>query len=233
MVVLITLAVGFWMWMMLDFILRKPLEEEPWTAIVFLSPIGAIVYLLGYYVPRALSDSDYLKTQRRFKELQTAGEAHLTAEELRELGNLYRERKRWAEALRCYQQAAKQFASQSSMRLDVAKCYRELGQRQEAIQELRQISREDPFYREPSALLASQCLGEIGDWAGALQELETHCSGSGVEEIRYQRAVCLAKTGRASEAKTVLQQIVAGARHARGDGRYWIDQAARLLKKVN
>ena len=232
MTLLSAVVAAFWIWMVFDFFNRRAFEEDFWTLIVFFTPFGALIYFFGHYLPIAKFESQGMKNQRRFKALQALPLLELTGDNLRELGDLYRNRRKWADAVQCYERSLKYLPDLQSMRLDMARCLMELARQEDAAPFLREVVQKAPHYREAAVVLLSECLAHNGDWKGALTELEVLGPHIKSPEAMYQHAVCLLKNDQKDDARSVLRALLAKAPFIHREERFWLRRGKKLLQSL-
>ncbi len=167
---------------------------------------------------------------RHLKQLQAIGEERLPAGELRTLGDLYRQRGKWAEAVRCYQRVLTSLPDQHSVRLEAALCYIELGQTDQAMGELRQVVEKAPHYRNDAAALLGQCLTERQE-PNALPELQQLAQTAPSIETNYYYGIGLLKNRNLKEAREIFIEIARQTPVLHRPQRRFAKRAKSLLRK--
>ncbi|MBI3323809.1 MAG: hypothetical protein HYZ92_00830 [Candidatus Omnitrophica bacterium] len=225
------LVVAFWLGMILHFLATRAMEEDLWTMVVFFTPIGAVIYFFGYFLPNVRHSSTQVR-HRQLRFLQATPKDQLTADNLRQLGDYHREAGRWSESLEYYHSASPRYPGHHAIQLGIAECLIELKRPKEAIPDLRTIYEHDRLYQEQAGALLFRALTAPGAEA-SLEDMRLLAQGTRSAEIKYGYAEQLRQAGQTSQAKQILQAMVAqgatgGAYRA---DRPWHCKAKKLLKQ--
>jgi len=230
---IVVLLIGFWCWMLIEWF-RRGEFDEPLEWVVVFSPIGGLVYLLCCYVPRRIQESPAIKRRRRMKELRVLQQViGLNIDQVRELGDLYRDQRQWVDALQCYQDALQRFPDHQATRLEIVRCLTEMQRMQEAVSELERVADQDIFYKQRATLLLTQILMKLGHPDQALARLKAIHTSDSPMDLAYQYAVCLVESGHRAEAKSILERLVVREPLVSREGQEWISKAKTLLKSIS
>jgi hypothetical protein len=208
--------------------------------IIFLGPLGAIVYFIVEVLP-GMRDSDpgagWRARRQRWKELQVSVQQNPSPGNYEELGDLYRQEGDWKAARECYNHAIGPRTGHPDPYFGRAVCAIEMGDIAAAIPDLEKvISLDRKFDFQRGLGLLAHCYAVTGrnDEANALfrEALET----STISETQFHYAEFLARQGRTAEAREWLQRIV-GKRAALSGPllraqKPWIAKAERKLAEL-
>ncbi|MCB1154760.1 tetratricopeptide repeat protein [bacterium] len=196
---------------LIDYFRRRP-DWYWFFIIVFLGPLGAIVYLVVVALPSSQMGDQVsltIKERRRRKELEHAAETNHLPGHLAELGELlYREGK--------YDKAADYLEKSIAAGIDhneapyyLARSYERLNRPADAIPLLVQVVKKDPKYKFGEAFLVlARCLQATGQDKDAEAAYREVLSQTSIAEARYNLALLLAKDGKIEPARVLMQQIV-------------------------
>ena len=214
--------------------------------ILFLSPLGGLVYLIAIVVPQLSAGPGARKAReaaretldptRDYRQAKQAAEDTPTAHNRMRLAAAAGELGKWDEAEAVYRSAAQGVhAEDSALAYGLARSLVELGRWAEARPLLEKLEKDHP--RTPQTALQ---LGRVYEGLGMLREAETpyHYAAArlpGLEGVARQAAF-LARTGRQAEAEEALNEI--DKRLARTnprfqkEGRQWRDLAAEAVRRA-
>ena len=209
--------------------------------IIFLGPLGAIVYFIVEVLP-GMRDTDagagWRARRQRWKELQVSVQQNPSPGNYEELGDLYRQEGDWKAARDCYNHAIGPRTGHPDPYFGRAVCALEMGDVAAAIPDLEKvISLDRKFDFQRGLGLLAHCYAVTGrnDEANALfrEALET----STISETQFHYAEFLARQGRTAEAREWLQRIV-GKRAALSGPllraqKPWIAKAERKLAELH
>jgi hypothetical protein len=224
---------------LVHFIRRRPDTVWLWI-IVFLGPIGALVYIFMEVLPDVglLRQSfDAAGRRRKIAHLEAVVLDNPSAGNYEELADLHLDQGHYARARACYDKA---IAGRGG---DLDPIYRRgiaelhLGDYAAAIQDLETVTARDPKYdfNRAIALLAHACANAgQPDKADALFRRATEVST--LSETYYNYAVFLASQQRTAEARDWAGRLVARKptlpRYLQRRERPWFRKAAALLKRL-
>jgi len=221
------------------FIRRRPDTVWLWV-IVFLGPVGALVYIAMEVVPDygLLRQSfDSIGRRKRIAHLEAVVLENPSAGNYEELADLYLDQGRYARARECYDKAISPRAEQLDpiYRRGIAEIH--LGDFPAAARDLEQVTMRDPKYDLHRALgLLAHAYANTGrpDRADALFQQATQISTS--SETYFNYASFLASQNRIAEAREWAGRILAKKptmpRYLQRRERPWFRKANALLKRL-
>lgn len=232
------LGIAFWVWMLVDCVLREP-DRLLWILLIaFLNVPGAAIYFFVRYIPRTrLRPPRFLDRWLRRREVLRAetdarniGNAHQHVL----LGDVLRETRQHERALDAYTQAIAKDPENPQALWGAGTAARQLKRYPEARGHLATLMKLDQDYKFGDASLAyGQTLLDLGDHAAARPHIEAHIARRGDPEAKIMLASLHVAEGRPAEARALLEPLIielkpahdARNRRARSD-------AARLLRKL-
>lgn len=230
-ILLMALAVIHW-------IRRRPESYWLWI-IIFLGPIGAIIYLAVEALPE-MRDPEFFKVfprRRRIRELAAVVHENPSAGNYEELGQLYLDDGKWQKARDAYNKSisARTDSPDPFYRRAIAEI--ELGDFAAAVPDLERAVAADPkfdFQRAAGLLAFAYARTGQPEKASALFADVTRTST--LTETQYHYAEFLAEQGRKAEAREWLQRILAKRRSQPGflkrRERKWYWLTRKLLAMV-
>jgi hypothetical protein len=202
----------------IHFIRKRPDFYWLWI-ILFLGPIGALIYLAVEALPELTDPGAFKFVARgsRKRELESAIVDNPSAGNFEELGQIYLDEKKWAKAKDAYDHAI------SSRTDSVDPFYRravaevELDMFVAALPDLERTVSEDPRYdfQRAGGLLA-YVYWKNGQIERAAQMFESVTRTSTLTETQYHHAEFLVAQGRKAEARQLLDNILAKRRNMPG-----------------
>ncbi len=221
------------------FIRRRPDGYWLWV-ILFLGPLGALVYIVAEVLPDAQLLGGTVRgfsRRKRIHELQAAVIDNPSAGTYEELGQLYLDEREFARARECFDRAISSRTDSPDPFYRRGICALELGDFAAAVPDLERVVREDPKYdfsRAPALLAHAYARTGQSDKAGALFSRVIETSTLTESQIYY--AEFLKSQGRRLEARELLQRVMNKERTMPGFQRRrerpWFRRAAALLKDV-
>jgi hypothetical protein len=221
------------------FIRRRP--DTYWLFIIlFLGPLGAIIYL----AVEALPDLGLLRQsfkvfprRRRIYELEAAIRDNPSAGNYEELADLYMEDGDFARARACYDQAISSRTDSPDPFYRRGVCEIELADFTAALADLERVVRQDRGYDfHRAAGLLAHAYANTGHPVEAEQWFEQATVISTLSETYYNYATFLAAQGKIDEARTWAQKILdkkpTMPGYLRRRERPWFRKAAGLLKRL-
>ena len=222
----------------IHWIRRRPESYWLWI-IIFLGPIGAIIYLAVEALPE-MRDPEFFKIfprRRRIRELAAIVQENPSAGNYEELGQLYLDDGKWQKARDAYNKSisARTDSPDQFYRRAIAEI--ELGDYSAAVPDLERAVAADPkfdFQRAAGLLAFAYARTGQPEKASALFADVTRTST--LTETQYHYAEFLAEQGRKTEAREWLQRIVAKRRSQPGflkrRERKWYWLTRKLLAMV-
>jgi len=221
------------------FIRRRPDGYWLWV-VLFLGPIGALVYIVVEMVPdlgllRVAMEG--MNRRRKIAELEGLVRENPAAGNYEDLAGLYLDEKNYARARECYDKAI------SPRRDDLDPFYRRglteihLGDFAAAVRDLEVVTSRDPKYdfNRAIALLAHAC-ASTGQPERAEALFRQAIEASTLSETYLNYAAFLASQGRTGEARQWAQKVLASKaampRYLQRRERPWFRAANVLLKKI-
>jgi hypothetical protein len=225
---------------MVHFIRRRP--DNYWMfIIIFLGPLGALVYIVMEVVPDLglLRQSfEVYPRRKRIRLLEALVVENPSVGNYEELGDLYLEDKQYARAKQCYDKAiaARADLPDTFYRRGIAQI--ELGQFSTALPDLEYVVTRDPKYDSHRAAgLLAHAYANTGqsEQAEALFLQVTHKSTN--SETYFNYATFLASQKRNAEAREWAERILAKKPtmpgYLRRRERHWFRSAKALLKRTS
>jgi hypothetical protein len=223
----------------IHFIRRRPDTYWLWI-ILFLGPVGALVYLFAEALPDLGLLRGSLKMfprRKRIRELEGLIRANPSAGNFEELGDLYMEDGRVAQARQAFDRAigARGDSLDAFYRRGV--CALELGDAAAAVPDLERVVTKEPgydFYRAGGLLAHAYAL--IGQKERADSLFREVTARSVASETYLNFADLLASEGKTAEAREWAQKVLdkkaAMPGYLKRRERPWFRSANKLLKRV-
>ena len=221
------------------FIRRRPDGYWLWV-ILFLGPLGALVYIAVEVIPDAGLLRQSFKVfprRRRIHELEAAILDNPSAGNYEELADLYSEEGRFERARNCYDKAisARTDSPDPFYRRGIAEL--QLGDYTAAVEDLERVFAKDPQYDFHRAIgLLAHAYANTGQPQKAEEMFARAVGISTLSETYYNYATFLASQGRNAEAREWAQRILAKKPtmpgYLRRRERPWFRRANGLLKRL-
>lgn len=233
------LVAAFTLWMLVDAIRR---QEYIWAILMFFFPgLTPILYYFLVYrsQPSATRGFELPGTynRNRIKELESQIHHLDKAHHHAELGDIYFQQGKLAEAEKCYRAAIERDSTDSDFQAHLGQCLLRQGRPQEAAPLLEKIARENPRHDYGHTLMAyAETLTKLGRKDEALaawqQVLEHHTYA----RARVQLAQLRLERGEKDLARKELTDLLADEAHSasfqKKQDKPWIRQAKSLLKQI-
>jgi hypothetical protein len=225
---------------LVHFFRRRP--DGFWIWVIFLGGfIGAVVYIVAEMLPDAgLLRHVYQGQGRRSRiaVVETAILDNPSAANLEELGELYWDEKKYAEARDAYDRALRVRGDSPHSFYRRGLCSMELGQPDTAVPDLELVVRADPKFDSYRAELmlarAYAATGRLQEAAPLFAEVMQH---SNTPEALYSYAVFLKSQNRSAEAREWAQQLLQKRRtlprYWERIERPWFRKGEALLKELS
>jgi hypothetical protein len=223
----------------IHFIRRRP--DTYWLfIIIFLGPLGAVVYLLIEAAP----DLGLLKQsfkvfprRRRIRELEAAILDNPSPGNYEELADLYMEEGKFARARECFDRSISARTDSPDPFYRRGICEVELGDFPAAVQDLERVVSKDPKYDfQRAAGLLAHAYANTGEPEKAEALFRQTIQLSTLSETYYNYASFLANQHRVAEAREWAQRILAKKPTMPGylkrRERPWFRRANGLLKRI-
>lgn len=225
---------------LVHFIRRRP--DVWWLfVIIFLGPLGAIIYLLIEAAPdtRELGGQSFrgFSRRKRIRELESLVQVNRAVGNIEELGDLYMDEGRLRQARAAFDQAIAAGSTTIDPFYRRGVCAILLGDPQAAIPDLERTVAQDSgydFHRAAGLLAHAYALNGQKDRAEALFRETTKLST--LSETYLNFADLLASEGRAAEAREWARKVLEKAQgmpgYLRRRERPWFRQARKLLRQL-
>jgi hypothetical protein len=223
----------------IHFIRRRP--EGYWLfVILFLGPVGALVYMAVEVLPDlglARESFSSFPRRKRIRLLEAAVLDNPSPGNYEELADLYLDERRFDRARECYDKAIGSRADSPDAFYRRAIAEMELGDFAAAVEDLEHVTAHDPEYDRHRAMgLLAHAYAQTGRTADADRAFRTVVEQSTLSEIYYNYAIFLASDNREDEAREWAQRILAKKptmpAYLRRRERVWFRQANALLKRL-
>ncbi len=224
---------------LLHFIRRRPDGYWLWI-ILFLGPLGAIVYLIVEAAPDiSLVRSGFkaFPRRQRIREMKAVVTQNPSPGNYEELADLYFEDKKYGEARECYNHAITKRSDTLDPFYRRGMCSYELNDCAAAIPDLEYVVGKEfnyDFYRGAGALAV--CYGRLGQPENADALFKRVLQVSTATEIEYNYAEFLGTQGRQTEARALTDRILAKKatmrRFQKRLERPWLRRTAALRKRL-
>jgi hypothetical protein len=224
---------------LVHFIRRRPDGIWLWI-IIFLGPIGALIYIVIEMVPDLglLRQSfDAFGRRKRIRHLEAVVLENPSAGNYEELADLYLDDGNYARARECYDKAISPRADQPDpiYRRGLARVH--LGEFAGAVQDLEYVTSRDPKYDFHRAIgLLAHAYANTNEPAKAATLFQQATSASTLSETYLNYAGFLASQGRTAEAREwatrVLNRKQTMPRYLQRRERPWFRKASALLKTL-
>jgi hypothetical protein len=218
---------------------RRP--DTYWLFIIIIGGgLGALVYILVEVIP----DAGLLRTsfqvfprRRHIKQLQAAIIDNPSIGNYEELGDLYLEDKKYAQARECYDKVIAARADSADAYYRRALAALEMNDYSAAVADLEIVVARDPKYDyQRAAGLLAHALGKTGHPDRALALFADVTQLSTLSETQYNYAALLAEQGRTADAREWAEKILRKKptmpNYLRRRERPWFRRAKALLKKA-
>lgn len=221
------------------FIRRRPETYWLWI-IIFLGPLGALVYIAIEAIPDIgllRRSFDGIPRRKRISQLEAMILDNPSVGNLEELAELYSDEKKFARAREYYDKAISRRADSPDAfyRRGIAKI--ELGDFAEAVPDLEHVTSRDPKYDFHRALgLLAHAYATTGEPEKADALFQQATRASTLSETYYNYACFLLSQQRLTEAREWAQRILAKKptmpNYLRRRERHWFRKATALLKRL-
>jgi hypothetical protein len=224
---------------LVHFIRRRPDGYWLWI-ILFLGPIGALIYIFAEVIPDAGLVRQSFKAfprRARIRELESAIKDNPSAGNYEELADLYLEEKDFARARQCYDHAisSRTDSLDPFYRRGIAES--EMGDFTAALADLERVVTKDPGYDFHRAIgLLANAYAHTGQSQKADATFQQAIAISTLSETYFNYATYLASQGRTAEARVWAQRILdkkpTMPGYLKRRERPWFRKASSLLSRV-
>lgn len=224
---------------LVHFIRRRPETYWLWI-IIFLGPLGGLIYIVMEVVPDlGLLQQSFAGFNRRqsIAQLQAMVGENPSVGNYEELGGLYLDEGKFAEARQCYDKAISSGADHLDPVYRRGLAAMQMGDFAAAVKDLEFVTSRDPKYDFQRAIgLLGHAYANSGQPDKAQAAFERATQLSTLTETYFNYAAFLAAQGRNAEAREWAQNILskkaAMPRYIQRRERPWFSRAAALLKRL-
>jgi hypothetical protein len=224
---------------LVHFIRRRPETYWLWI-ILFLGPLGALIYIVMEVVPDLglLRQSfDGFSRRQGIAHLEAVVRENPSVGNYEELGGLYFDEGKYAEARQCYDQAIAAGADHLDPVYRRGLAALNLNDFAAAARDLEQVIAREPKYDFQRAIgLLGHAYANSGQADKAQSAFERATQLSTLTETYFNYALFLAAQGRTAEARDWAQKILskkaAMPRYVQRRERPWFNKAGALLKRL-
>jgi hypothetical protein len=224
---------------LIHFIRRRPDTYWIWI-ILFLGPLGALIYIVMEVVPDLglLQHSfDGFSRRQNIAQLEATVRETPTAGNYEELGALYFDEGKFAEARQCYDQVISLGADYLDPFYRRGLAAIQLNDFAAAAKDLEYVTSRDPKYDLHRAMgMLAHAYGNSGQPEKAQAAFERATQVSTLTETYFNYAAFLAAQGRTAEAREWAERILSKKqtmpRNFQRRERPWFNKAGALLKRL-
>jgi hypothetical protein len=231
---------AFQIWMFIDAIRR---QEWLWAVFIFIGwGISAILYFFFVYraTPSATRGFELpgAQSRKRIKELQAQIHHLDNAYHYFQLGDVYFQRGKLAEAEKCYRAALERDATDLDTRAHLGQCLVRLNRPAEARPLLESVMHEKPDHDYGHTMMAlAETLTALGETDNAIQYWQHITQNHSYPRAKVQLAELYLARNQPELARAELKDVVSDDQHApafqRKRDRVWVRRANNLMRKLN
>jgi len=232
-------STAFQLWMLVDAFRRR---EWIWAVFIFFfSVFTAVLYFFlvyrqapsatrGFELPGAVD-------RRRIQELQTQIHHLDKAHHHSQLGDIYFQQGKLAQAEACYRAALERDPQDLDTRAHLGQCLLRQQRPAEARALLEGVCRENPQHDYGHSLMAfAETLAALGETDNALAVWQQVTENHSYPRAKVQLAELYLGRGQTDQARLQLQEVVQDDPHApafqRKRDRLWVQRAQKLLRQI-
>jgi len=229
----------FQIWMLIDALRRR---EWFWAVFIFIFPLlNAVLYFFLVYraTPSATRGFELpgAQSRKRIKELQAQIHHLDNAYHYFQLGDVYFQRGRLAEAEKCYRAALARDATDLDARAHLGQCLVRLNRPAEARPLLESVMHEKPDHDYGHTMMAlAETLTALGETDHALQYWQHITQNHSYPRAKVQLAELYIAKNQPELARAELKDVVSDDQHApafqRKRDRVWVGRAKKLMRKL-
>jgi hypothetical protein len=234
------LVFAFELWMFIDAIRR---QEWLWATFILISfGLTALLYFFFVYraAPSAMSGFELpgAQSRKRIKELQAQIHHLDNAYHYFQLGDVYFQRGKLADAEKCYRAALERDATDLDARAHLGQCLVRLNRPAEARPLLESVMKEKPDHDYGHTMMAlAETLTALGETDNALQYWQHITQNHSYPRAKVQLAELYLARNQPDLARAELKDVVSDDQHApafqRKRDRVWVRRAKNLMRKLN
>ena len=230
----------FQVWMLIHALRNR---EWIWAFFIFIgSGLGALWYYFAVYRDSAAGTSGFelpgAQSRARIKELQAKIHHVDNAYHHFQLGDVYFQKGKFAEAEKCYRAALERDATDIDTRAHLGQCLLRLKRSAEARPLLEGVMLEKPDHDYGHTMMAlAETLGALGETDNALLYWQHITQNHFYPRAKVQLAEIYAAKNQPELARAELKDVVSDDAHApafqRRRDRVWIRRAKGLMRNLN
>ena len=231
----------FQIWMLIDAIRRR---EWFWAVFIFIFPLlNAVLYFFLVHRAAAASATHGFElpgaqSRKRIKELQVQIHHLDNAYHYFQLGDVYFQRGKLAEAEKCYRAALERDATDLDARAHLGQCLGRLNRPAEARPLLESVMHEKPDHDYGHTMMAlAETLTALGETDNALQYWQHITQNHSYPRAKVQLAELYLARNQPDLARAELKDVLSDDQHApafqRKRDRVWVRRAKNLMRKLN
>lgn len=234
----VTLAItAFQLWMFVHAVRNR---EWIWALFIFIGyGIGAFWYYFTVYRETAPSGFELpgMQSRARIKELQAKIHHLDNAYHHFQLGDVYFQRGKYAEAEKCYRAALERDSKDIDIRAHLGQCLVRLNRPAEARPLLEGVMNEKPDHDYGYSMMAlAEALMALGETDNAILYWQHITQNHSYPRARVQLAELYAAKNQSAAARAELKDVLSDDPHApayqRSRDRVWIRRAKSLMAKL-
>ncbi|MBI3666999.1 MAG: tetratricopeptide repeat protein [Acidobacteria bacterium] len=232
-----TLGFLFQLLMLIHFFRRRP-EGYWFFLILFLGPLGALIYFVMEVVPDLRLKPPAIarfERKRRRQWLEHLAHEVPTLETLQELGEIYAADGQHARAVELFTRVLERDPDSREALYARGKSLVERGEIERAVADLEPVFRAEPAYHfYDAALTLAECCERLGRDEAARTTYQDVLGRTSISRAYYGYGRLLARLGETEKAREMMQQILAKKptlpRYLRRQERPWFRKAETFLK---
>ncbi|MBI4327037.1 MAG: tetratricopeptide repeat protein [Chloroflexi bacterium] len=231
---------AFQIWMLVDAIRR---QEWLWVIFIFLFPLlNALLYFFLVYRAASASATYGFELpgafdRKRIKDLQAQIHHLDKAHHYSELGDIYFQHGKLAQAEECYQAALERDPADADTRAHFGQCLLRQNRAQDARPLLEQVCAENPKHDYGHTLMAlAETLALSGERDQAIATWQQVLLANSYARAKVQLAELYLANGQTDLARAEIEEVLADDAHASGfqrkRDRIWIKRGKKLLAEI-
>ncbi|MEK7676528.1 MAG: tetratricopeptide repeat protein [Verrucomicrobiota bacterium] len=227
---------AFQIWMLIDAIRRR---EWLWVVFIFLFPLlNALLYFFLVYRSAAASATSGFELpgafdRKRIKDLEAQIHHLDKAHHHSQLGDIYFQQGKLAQAEKCYQAALERDPADTDTRAHFGQCLLRQNRAEDALPLLEQVCAENPKHDYGHTLMAlAETLALLGERDRAIATWQQVLQANSYARAKVQLAELYLADNQPDLARAELEEVLADDAHASGfqykRDRVWIKRGRKL-----
>jgi hypothetical protein len=231
---------GFQIWMLIHAIRNR---EWVWAFFIFIgSGLGAIFYYISVYRASSSGATGFelpgAGSRARIKQLQAQIHHLDNAYHHFQLGDVYFQKGKFADAEKCYRAALERDAADIDTRAHLGQCLLRLNRPGEARPLLEGVMHEKPEHDYGYTMMAlAETLAALGEKDNAMAYWQHIVQNHSYPRAKVQLAELYLAQGQSDRARVELKDVLSDDQHApafqRRRDRVWVRRAKSLVGKLN